>query len=186
MRRTQGGPSRRRSSSTSATPSADIGYGYLTSAPLASRASGVSSADLVRAAGARGVDGELAGLVADAYIESVVGPLTSARLSIGVRIGTHKGQWGSLSKLQGSVAAVERTRTALAVHGPEGVMWDGDDVELDNPATSWLGIRGHTLAGGSNEMQRNIISERLLGLPREPASDRDIPFNEVLRRAAER
>jgi len=31
-------------------------------------------------------------------------------------------------------------------------------------------------------MQRNIISDRLLGLPREPSMDRDMPFHEVIRR----
>ncbi len=166
---------------------ANIGYGYLTgNARPASITPDLSVPDLVATASHRGIDGVLAGPLADAYIASVVGPLLSARISAGIRLGTHKGPWGSLSKLHGAVSAVETARTTLAVGGPDGVVWDGDEVRLDNAGTRWLGIRGNTLAGGSNEMQRNIITERLLGLPREPSSDRELPFSEVLRRATAR
>jgi hypothetical protein len=41
-----------------------------------------------------------------------------------------------------------------------------------------------SVAGGSNEMQRNTVGEKLLGLPREPVVDRDVSFRESLRRRA--
>ena len=138
--------------------------------------------DLIRRARARGVahDGAIRQLIGEAYVESVVTRHVSERIMTGMRVGAFKGQWGSLLKLGMGVNIPRMAEIAVAVSGDEGVIWTGQDDHAE-PGRQLLSCRVMAIAGGSNEMQRNIVSERLLGLPREPSFDRDVPFNEVIR-----
>ncbi|MFU8945507.1 acyl-CoA dehydrogenase family protein [Mycetocola zhadangensis] len=66
----------------------------------------------------------------------------------------------------------------LELAGAVGVAHDSTTVP-GQFARHYLMRQGASLGGGSSEMSRNIISERLLRMPREAADDKDIPFREV-------
>jgi hypothetical protein len=94
------------------------------------------------------------------------------------------GPWGSLLKLGEGIDSPVLTADALAIAASSGVIWTDDEPGGDEGA-AWISSRGISIGGGSNEMQRNIVSERLLGLPREHDPSRELPFSEIQARRRE-
>ena len=68
---------------------------------------------------------------------------------------------------------------ALAVQRASGMLLDADAPEGGRWQQSFLGAPSIRIAGGSDEIQRNVIGERTLGLPAEPRVDKGIPFREL-------
>ena len=113
------------------------------------------------------------------HIASTAQQLVSARVSDAVASGALVPGYGSLLKLGNDLLARRESELALRLAGSEGVTWRPDHPEEGEWSEQFLFLRRTTIAGGTSEIQRNNVSERVLGLPREQASDRDVPFNEV-------
>ncbi len=75
-----------------------------------------------------------------------------------------------LAKIWWSELNLEIAETALALQGARSMASEGDELSDDDGRWQdmFLYARAYTIAGGSNEIMRNLIAERGLGLPREP------------------
>lgn len=135
-------------------------------------------ADLARAAGRAG-DPSARQLVADVWVHSVVAAETSARLKSAVQKGAASPHIGSALKLLGEEVSRRRARASMAVAGPAGVAWSTDDLAADAWSNGFLAARAAGIGGGTTEIQKNIVGERILQMPREPLFDRDVPFRDV-------
>lgn len=86
---------------------------------------------------------------------------------------------GSVIRLFHSDVTCLEVDTAMDITGASGVV--DDDHHLLTVGERYLSRQSVALGGGSNEMARNVIGERVLGFPREYAADRGVPFNQVRR-----
>ncbi|MDG0977997.1 acyl-CoA dehydrogenase family protein, partial [Ilumatobacter sp.] len=89
------------------------------------------------------------------------------------------GPGGSLGKLFGSNIAWYMRECALEIAGPQTVAWEPDAENGSERQRIFLNSFQSSIAGGTDEIQRNIIGDRVLGLPREPGVDKGVPFNEL-------
>jgi alkylation response protein AidB-like acyl-CoA dehydrogenase len=91
--------------------------------------------------------------------------------------GRDPGPRGSVAKLAGAELGVFASQVATEVLGPAAAASDRADVRAVLNAV--ISAPGGSIAGGTNEIQRNIIGERVLGLPKDPGVDRSTPFNQL-------
>jgi alkylation response protein AidB-like acyl-CoA dehydrogenase len=138
--------------------------------------------ELAQATGQSG-DGHVRQLVAEARVSDRVQQQLISRVTTGLRTGHFPGPAGSIPRLYAAESNERRVDIELEIAGPAAGVWAGDELG-GRYGTRYLIRQGGSLGGGSNEMQRNIISERVLGMPREYAADRDKPFEEVRRNNA--
>lgn len=118
--------------------------------------------------------------------------LTSIRAAENMQAGV-PGPEGSTSKLAWADLNKEVTDFTVTMQGLEGAAipegytleptsYDTREVErVMSPQRAFLRARANSIEGGTSEIMRNILGERVLGLPGEPRVDKDLPWNEVPR-----
>jgi alkylation response protein AidB-like acyl-CoA dehydrogenase len=117
--------------------------------------------------------------LARTFIANAVNGMVGSHLGIAMRDGRISGHAGSMVKVAAATASQHSTEAGVDLAGPAGIAWDADDPNGDARAKAMLQSRSYSIAGGTNEIQRNNTGDRVLGLPREPSVDRGIPFREV-------
>jgi alkylation response protein AidB-like acyl-CoA dehydrogenase len=108
--------------------------------------------------------------LAEAFVEVQIFRLGNWRSISRTAKGEAPGPVGSINKLWWSEMSKRLHDTAMTVLGPAAPLWRG---ARDNPGDgrwqrSWLYYQASSIWAGTNEIQRNLVGERTLGLPREP------------------
>jgi alkylation response protein AidB-like acyl-CoA dehydrogenase len=98
------------------------------------------------------------------------------------------GPEGSILKLATALAGQSSAALQVDVKGPEGMLCsyplptDQDsDQRSEDPVVRFLGSPAGTIAGGTSDIMRNILGDRVLGLPREPGIDPSTPWSQIPR-----
>ncbi|HEX4096329.1 MAG TPA: acyl-CoA dehydrogenase family protein [Caulobacteraceae bacterium] len=112
-------------------------------------------------------DSDLRTRLAAHMINAKAHSLTLQRAMAEARGNLNPSATTSVMKNSGTQIGQERAELTLEIMGTQGLGWDGDTFtpEERSAVRGWLGGKATTIFGGSQEVQSNIISKRILGLP---------------------
>lgn len=118
--------------------------------------------------------------VAIEYTRQQVLRLTAQRSRDNMKAGKQPGPEGSITKIGKAMWNQSLQVLAMELLGAGGTAWE-DGGEAASYVEEFLRTRANSIEGGTSEIQRNIVGERVLGLPREPDQYRGQPWKDVPR-----
>jgi alkylation response protein AidB-like acyl-CoA dehydrogenase len=112
-------------------------------------------------------DADLRSRIAKHLIDAKAHSLTLARAAAEAKGNQNPSAATSVMKNSGTWIGQEKAELTLEIMGSQGLGWDGDAFSKDerDAVRTWLSGKATTIFGGSQEIQSNIVSKRILGLP---------------------
>lgn len=105
---------------------------------------------------------------------------TAERAAAAAAAGRQPGVESSIGYV-GGVRLLRLIRDLVVdITGPAGLLTGSDGAHDGDVAMTVLTVPCHGIQGGSEQVQMNILGERMLGLPKEPQVDRDMPFRDII------
>jgi alkylation response protein AidB-like acyl-CoA dehydrogenase len=119
--------------------------------------------------------------LAEVYALGRIFDLTTARVRSAMARGGVPGVEGSILKLAIADLGTRLADVGTDLLGPAGLLLGDDGPEGGRWPDALLGSFAMHIGGGTDEVQRNIVGEMVLGLPREPDPSREVPYRDLPR-----
>ena len=117
--------------------------------------------------------------IADWYVRSAGLRYTTLRTMTALSRGQQPGPEASIAKIVVASKLQDLSAFAMELEGEAGIL-QGEGAPMGGAFQGgWLSSPGLRIAGGTDEILRNIIAERVLGLPGDIRVDKDVPFNKI-------
>jgi alkylation response protein AidB-like acyl-CoA dehydrogenase len=125
-------------------------------------------------------------LIGEARMLDLVGRELNRRIGTIMASGALPDQAASVGRLFVGVSNARKATIAFEIAGAGAGTWTEEDGAAADTGVNYLMRQASSIGGGTTEMARNVISERVLGMPRERTHDSNLPFRDIPRSASQR
>jgi alkylation response protein AidB-like acyl-CoA dehydrogenase len=121
-------------------------------------------------------------LIGEARALSIVTHELQHRLASAAASGKGNTDMSAIDRLFRGVAGARQATITFELAGPDAAGWtEEEEAETGAPGMEFLMRQVGSIGGGTTEIARNVVSERVLAMPREASGDKGVPFRDVPR-----